>query len=65
VCTSLLNESEAAKRLQVSVGLLRKWRSNSEGPVVTKMGRCIRYACEDLDHFVAQHRVSAQTESTT
>ena len=57
MCTVLLNEKDAAKRLQVSVGLLRKWRGNGQGPRIIRMDRCIRYACEDLDSFVQQHRV--------
>lgn len=52
----LMNEREAAKALQVSVQLLRKWRANGAGPKYIKLGKCVRYAISDIEEFIAMRR---------
>ncbi len=53
---ALLNEQEAAARLNCSVALLRKWRGQGEGPPYCKLGeRLVRYAPEALDAFISAH----------
>jgi predicted DNA-binding transcriptional regulator AlpA len=52
----LLDEKQVAQLLSCSVQLLRKWRATSEGPKHIKMGRCVRYALDDVRSFVtAKH----------
>ncbi len=56
---TLWTETEAAKRLKVSVALMRKWRSLSEGPEYLKLGpRLVRYSPQGIDSFIASRRVS-------
>ena len=54
---SLLTEQAAARQLSCSVALMRKWRLFGEGPAYCKIGRLVRYRHEDLDAFLAAHRV--------
>lgn len=44
----VIGEREAARRLQISVGALRKWRREATGPRFIRLGRCIRYKLSDL-----------------
>jgi hypothetical protein len=53
----LLDENAAAKVIGCSPALMRKWRLFGEGPSFCKIGRLVRYRQEDLDGFVAAHRV--------
>ena len=50
---SFLNEQEVAKRLNVSVATLRRWRLEKRGPMFVKVGSLVRYRPEDLDLWVA------------
>ena len=50
----LLNESEAAAFLSVSVKLMQNWRWRGEGPRFVRLGgRLVRYRRADLEAFVA------------
>jgi excisionase family DNA binding protein len=49
---SLLNESEAAKLLAVSVRTLQAWRTRESGPPFVRLGRAIRYRLKDLIEWV-------------
>jgi predicted DNA-binding transcriptional regulator AlpA len=52
-----LTEREAAKRLRVSVQLLRKWRAKKGGPRYLKLGgKCIRYTAEDIEGYIQSQR---------
>ncbi|HZU27984.1 MAG TPA: helix-turn-helix domain-containing protein [Bryobacteraceae bacterium] len=50
---SFLNELEVAKRLNVSVPTLRRWRLEKRGPMFVNVGSLVRYRPEDLDSWVA------------
>jgi predicted DNA-binding transcriptional regulator AlpA len=58
-----LTEKEAAEYINMSQSFLRQDRLNgirasrTPGPVFTKIGRTVRYLKEDLDTWLAQHRV--------
>jgi predicted DNA-binding transcriptional regulator AlpA len=54
----LLTEYETAKLLQVSVQLLRKWRSKGAGPEHVKLGKCVRYSRNDVVTFIALLKAS-------
>ncbi|MFV0433360.1 MAG: helix-turn-helix domain-containing protein [Leucobacter sp.] len=48
----LLNESEAARYLTVSVSALRAWRGQARGPRHLKVGAQVRYRPRDLDNYL-------------
>jgi hypothetical protein len=48
----LLTEEAAAKLLNCSPALLRKWRYSGTGPAYVKIGRLVRYRQADIDSFV-------------
>ena len=56
----LLDEREAALRLQISPATLRFWRSKrkrgEEAPVLpfVQLGRLVKYRIEDVDEFLLQ-----------
>ena len=49
---SLLNETDIAERLRVSVGTVRRWRLLGTGPRFIKIGASVRYRAEDLREFL-------------
>jgi excisionase family DNA binding protein len=51
--TPLLSEHDAAKRLNLSVKTLRRWRSEGSGLAFRKLGRAVRYSESDLAEFIA------------
>jgi hypothetical protein len=53
----LLNEQQAAQRLNVAVKTLQKWRVVGGGPRFVKLGRCVRYSASDLEDFITAHTV--------
>jgi hypothetical protein len=66
----LLTEKEAAKRLNVSVALLRKWRCTKKGgPTFYRInhrngGRLVRYGMRQLREWLSAQTVQpSQTES--
>jgi predicted DNA-binding transcriptional regulator AlpA len=54
----LLGEGEAAKFLGLGVQTLRNRRSLRQGPSYIKIGASVRYSIEDLEAYVAQHRIA-------
>jgi predicted DNA-binding transcriptional regulator AlpA len=50
--SELLNETEVAKKLRVSLACLRRWRLEKRGPVFLKIGPLVRYQQEDLDAWL-------------
>ena len=50
--SELLNETEVAKRLRVSLACLRRWRLEKRGPMFLKIGPLVRYQQEDLDAWL-------------
>ena len=49
---TLLDTVAAARRLGVSESFLAKARMNGTGPRYRKLGRSVRYAQADLDHWL-------------
>lgn len=52
-----LTEKAAAEYLGLSVRTLQKRRFERQDPPYLKIGRSVRYRAEDLDKFLAAHRV--------
>ena len=53
-----MNESQAAKKLGVSVHTLRSWRFSSKGPSYLKLGKRVVYLRQDLDDFLLSRRIT-------
>ena len=46
--SSLLTEGDLAKRLNISLAALRRWRLEKRGPVYRKLGVLVRYDPQDV-----------------
>jgi predicted DNA-binding transcriptional regulator AlpA len=51
----VFTEAEAAKRLQISVSTLRRWRQKNCAPPHLRIGGILRYSAADLQAFVNAH----------
>lgn len=49
---ALLTEAELAELLKVSVGTIRRWRSEGTGPPALRLGRGVRYRRADVDAWL-------------
>jgi hypothetical protein len=56
---ALLNEVQAAKRLNLSTRTLQAWRVSGRGPAFVRAGRAIRYRCRDLTVWIEVNTVPA------
>lgn len=56
-CDFLLNEVQAADRLNLSIRTLQAWRSRGYGPVFIRAGRAVRYRPRDLTAWLDQRAV--------
>jgi hypothetical protein len=59
----LLNESQAAEALSVTVSALRGWRLRGGGPNFVKAGRLVRYRPADLDRWLDVRTVANTSET--
>jgi len=59
-----LNDVQAAKFLGLSVSTLRNWRFLSRGPAYHLLGRRIVYFQDDLEAYIAAHRVDPEGSIT-
>lgn len=62
--TSLVNETEAARLLGISVKTLQNQRYYGKGLDFVKLGRMIRYKLADIEAYVAQHTVKPYASSS-
>jgi len=60
---SLLNETQAADFLNVSIRSLQAWRVKGNGPKYSKIGRSVRYRQCDLDAFVEGNLTVSTSEA--
>ena len=54
------SESIAAEKLGVAVQTLRNWRCQRKGPPYLKIGRNVRYQCEDLYEYKQNKRIDPE-----
>ncbi|MBV9158488.1 MAG: helix-turn-helix domain-containing protein [Acidobacteriaceae bacterium] len=52
--STLITETEVAKRLHVSLASIRRWRLEGRGPAFVKVGALVRYRPEDLDTWLSE-----------
>jgi hypothetical protein len=54
----LLGRAEAARYLGIAPATLAVWASTKRYPLpLVKIGRCVKYRIQDLDHFIASRTV--------
>lgn len=58
--TNALRESDAAAYVGLSRAYLRQARMHGRGPVFVRIGRAVVYRRDDLEAFLAQHRVETR-----
>lgn len=56
---TLLDETSAARVLNLQPSTLTRWRWGRKGPSYCKIGGAIRYCVSDLETFIAQNKVAA------
>jgi hypothetical protein len=56
-----VDEQDGAAYVDFSAAALRKWRREGKGPAFVRVGRSIRYRIQDLDTWLAAHRVETRT----
>jgi predicted site-specific integrase-resolvase len=62
---TLLTEFEAANRLRMKPGTLRRWRHESRGPAWLRIEGAIRYSQKELNRFLAaKQRTSTRPQET-
>ena len=61
--TSAINESELARRANVSIAVIRKWRREKTGPRFLKLGRLVRYRVRDVEVWLETHAVESGRNS--
>ena len=52
--SNLMTETEVAKRLNVSLASVRRWRLERRGPTFVKVSALVRYRPEDLDAWLSE-----------
>jgi helix-turn-helix protein len=55
ILTQMLNETQTARLLAVSVAALRRWRREGRGPQFTHLERCVRYDLRAIEVFLAEN----------
>jgi hypothetical protein len=59
----LLDETNAARILGLSVKTLRRWRWAGKGPAFLKIGGAVRYDRDDLEGFIASARRTSTSDT--
>jgi hypothetical protein len=60
---ALVNETEAARILGISVKTAGRWRWAGKGPRFVKVGACVRYDLADLEAFIEAGRRQSTSEA--
>ncbi|MCC7540484.1 MAG: helix-turn-helix domain-containing protein [Deltaproteobacteria bacterium] len=55
---TLLDTASAGRILGLRGSTLAAWRRRGSGPAYVRLGRLVRYRCDDLMSFVAQRAVN-------
>jgi predicted DNA-binding transcriptional regulator AlpA len=61
----LINETEAAQKLGLSVKTLRRWRWAGNPPPFLKIGAAVRYDPADLEAFIEAGRRTSTSDQGT
>ena len=60
-----LTTEQAAIHSNFSRRTLETWRVNGKGPAYLKIGSAVRYIKNDLDKWLADHRMLSTSQHTT
>ncbi|QDG79371.1 helix-turn-helix domain-containing protein [Labrenzia sp. PHM005] len=60
--TKLLNETEAAEYLGLSVRTLQAWRVQGGKIGFIRLGRSIRYRPQDLENWICSNRLTSTSQ---
>jgi len=63
--TTLLNEQQVARLLNVSIATIRRWRLLRRGPIFIKLSSLVRYRREDVDAWLKSQPTGGNGESGT
>ncbi len=58
----LMDETEAAKRLAVSVRTMQAWRLNGRGPKFVRLGSAVRYSESEINDFITRSTVASTSQ---
>lgn len=58
--TNALREADAAAYVGLSRAYLRQARMHGRGPAFVRIGRAVVYRRDDLEAFLAQHRIETR-----
>ena len=61
--STLMRETEVAKRLNVSLASIRRWRLERRGPAFVKVGALVRYRPEELDDWLSELPTGGSTKT--
>jgi predicted DNA-binding transcriptional regulator AlpA len=61
---TLLNESQTAELLNVSMRTLQAWRARGLGPPVVRLGRAVRFRRRDLLLWIDNNTISQSEHAT-
>jgi len=61
IIPQMLDETEVARALAVSVAALRRWRREGRGPQFKRLERCVRYDLRAIERFLAENRSAFRT----
>ncbi len=60
---TLLNETEAARFLDVQPKTLSAWRYRGTGPIFRKVGRLVKYLQTDLEEYLSKQARQSTSEN--
>ncbi len=52
---ALLNETQAAQLLGITIRALQGWRLRGDGPLYVKLGRLVRYRRSEIERWLDAH----------
>jgi excisionase family DNA binding protein len=61
--SELLTPKETAKVLKVTPAALSRFRREGRGPAFTRVGKLVRYRCEDLDRWLSEQITTPQAQA--
>jgi hypothetical protein len=63
IVPQMLNETQVARALAVTVSALRRWRSEGRGPEFVRIETCVRYDVRAIEKFLSKNLSNPRTNS--
>lgn len=61
--STILDETQTAQKLGLSIKTLQSWRWRKIGPRYLKIGGAVRYAAEDIEEYLKSRAVETRDSS--